>query len=184
VREMADALALDLVAKRLSAKKIVLTIGYDVANLTDPKISTQYTGDITTDRYGRRIPKHSHGTHSLASPTNSAKIITEAAVSLFDRIVNPILLQRRLTIVAAQVVPEGMLETSEEALQFDLFTDPAAQEEKRREEESTLARERRMQEAVLEIKQKYGKNALVKGMNLEEGATAISRNGQIGGHKA
>lgn len=174
--EMADALALDLVSKNLVTDQIVMTIGYDIAN-------KDYKGEITVDRYGRKIPKHAHGTQNLKMQTSSEKLIRTATLELFDRIVDKDLLVRRLYITAGKVVDES--EKKEPVPeQMDLFTDYAAEEKKRAEEKERLEKERKRQQAVLDIKNKYGKNAILKGMNLEEGATAKSRNGQIGGHKA
>ncbi len=174
--EMADALALDLVSKNLVTDQIVMTVGYDIAN-------KDYKGEITVDRYGRKIPKHAHGTQNLKMQTSSEKLIRAATLELFDRIVDEDLLVRRLYITAGKVVDES--EKKEPVPeQMDLFTDYAAEEKKRAEEKERLEKERKRQQAVLDIKNKYGKNAILKGMNLEEGATAKSRNGQIGGHKA
>ena len=182
VREMTDLLVLDLVDKGLVTDQIILTVGYDVESLTDPSI--HYTGPVTTDRYGRRIPKHAHGTQNLGRQTRSAKRITEAAMALFDRIVDPALLVRRLNIVAAHVVRGTEQAQAPAVEQLDLFTDYARLERQRAEEQARLEREDRIQQATLHIKKKFGKNALVKGMDLQEDATTIARNGQIGGHKA
>ena len=174
--EMADALALDLVSKNLVTDQIVMTVGYDIAN-------KDYKGDITIDRYGRKIPKHAHGTQNLKMQTSSEKLIRAATLELFDRIVDKALLVRRLYITAGKVADER--EKKEPAPeQMDLFTDYAEEEKKRAEEKERLEKERKRQQAVLDIKNKYGKNAILKGMNLEEGATAKDRNGRIGGHKA
>ena len=174
--EMADALALDLVSKNLVTDQIVMTVGYDIAN-------KDYKGEMTIDRYGRKIPKHAHGTQNLKMQTSSEKLIRTATLELFDRIVDKDLLVRRLYITAGKVVDES--EKKEPVPeQMDLFTDYAEEERKRAEEKERLEKERKRQQAVLDIKNKYGKNAILKGMNLEEGATAKSRNRQIGGHKA
>lgn len=184
VQEMADSMALALVEKRLVTDQIVLTVGYDIENLTDPVIRRSYRGPVTTDRYGRQIPAHAHGTNNLTLQTSSAKLLTEAAVSLFDRIINSGLLVRRLYLTANNLVSES--ETKQEFVgeQLDLFTDYAALEQQKKETEELLEREKKMQKAVLDIKKKFGKNAILKGMNLQEGATARERNKQIGGHKA
>ncbi len=185
VREMTDLMALSLVEKGLVTKQMVLTIGYDIENLTDPQRRKDYHGEITTDRYGRKIPKHAHGTENLDRYTSSARLLTEAVLKLYDRIMDPGLLARRVTVTAAHVLEESAArEAEQEPVQLNLFTDYEAQERQRREEEKALEREKRMQRAVLEIKKKYGKNAILKGMNLEEGATTTKRNRQIGGHKA
>ena len=172
VREMVDLLSLDLVDKRLLTNQLVLTVGYDIDN-------KQYRGEISTDRYGRKIPKHAHGTQNLPKMTASTKMLTEAAMTLYDRIVDPSLLIRRMYICAGHVLPETEVLGEPAMEQLDLFQDPASLEA----EEAALERERRMQEALLSIKRKYGKNAILKGMNLEEGATARERNGMTGGHK-
>lgn len=185
VREMTDLMALSLVEKGLVTKQMVLTIGYDIENLTDPERRKGYHGEVTTDRYGRKIPKHAHGTENLERYTASARLLTEAVLRLYDRIMDPGLLVRRVTVTAAHVLEESAVrEAAQEPVQLDLFTDYEALERQRREEEKALEREKRMQQAVLEIKKKYGKNAILKGMNLEEGATTTKRNRQIGGHKA
>lgn len=184
VREMVDLLVLDFVDKGLVTNQMVLTVGYDIENLTDPARRKHYKGPVTTDHYGRKIPKHAHGTVNLERITSSTRLITEAVVGLYDKIVDRELLVRRLNITANHVVPEGSVETTEYAEQLDLFTDYEALEKKRKEEEETLEREKKMQQAVLSIKKKFGKNAILRGMNFQEGATAKERNEQIGGHKA
>ena len=183
-REMADDLSLDLVDKGLVTDQIVLTVGYDIENLTDPERSRAYHGSVTVDRYGRRIPKHAHGTANLGGHTASSKAIVSAVAALYDRIVDPNLLVRRLYLSANHVVPETSLPRREASEQLDFFSDYASQENRRAEEAAAREREKRRQQAVLTIKKKYGKNAILKGMDLEEGATARDRNGQIGGHKA
>lgn len=183
-REMTDLLVLDLVEKGLVTDQMVLTVGYDRENLSDTHREKQYRGEVTTDRYGRKIPKHAHGTVNLDKLTSSEKRITKAVMELYDRIVDPTLLIRRLNITANHVVPEGSAEELEVVEQMDLFTDYAALEKQREEEKAELEREKRMQQAVLCIKKRFGKNAILKGMNLQEGATAKDRNEQIGGHKA
>ncbi len=184
VREMADDLSLDLVDKGLVTDQIVLTVGYDIENLTDPERSRAYQGPVTVDRYGRRIPKHAHGTVNLGGHTASSKAIVSAVAELYDRIVNSALLVRRLYLSANHIVPENSLPRHESTEQLDFFSDFASQEKRRAEEAAAREREKRRQQAVLAIKKKYGKNAILKGMDLEEGATARDRNGQIGGHKA
>jgi DNA polymerase V len=184
VREMADLLALDLVDKKLVTNQIVLTIGYDVENLTDPKISKKYRGAVTVDRYGRRVPKHAHGTANLADLTASARLITEATMELYDRIVNKALLVRRVTITANHVVDEAKAEKKTVSEQLDFFSDYQQSENERIANRQMLEKEKNIQRAVLDIKRKYGKNAVLKGMSLQEGATAAKRNKQIGGHNA
>jgi DNA polymerase V len=184
VREMADNLSLDLVDKRLVTNQLVLTIGYDIECLTNPNIRAKYTGEVVTDHYGRAIPKHSHGTINLAEHTSSSKLICEAVMSLFDRIVNPDLLVRRMTITSNRIVSEDTIVKKDCPIQLDLFTDYDEQQRIAQKEAEDRAKERRMQEALLSIKKRYGKNSVLKGINFAEGATAIERNQQIGGHKA
>ena len=185
LREMAELLALDLVDKKLVTDQIVVTVGYDIENLSDPSRRQRYHGAIVKDKYGRQIPKHAHGTENLSAHTSSTKQIMKAASNLFDRIVDANLLIRRLNIVAAHVIPESDAQRPGETFeQLDLFTDYAALQAERERNQAELERERRMQETMLTIKKRFGKNAILKGMNLEEGATAKDRNAQIGGHKA
>jgi DNA polymerase V len=184
VKEMTDLLTLDLVDKGLVTDQIVLTIGYDIENLTDPVRRRLYKGPVTTDHYGRQTPKHAHGTINIHKQTSSTQLIMQAVMELYDRIVDKNLLVRRITIVANRVVPEASLSKMETFEQLDLFTDYEVLRQKEAEEAASLEREKNMQKALLDIKKKYGKNAILKGMNLEEGATARDRNAQIGGHKA
>ncbi len=187
VREMIDLLVLDLVDKHLVTDQIALDIGYDIENLTNPTISRAYRGEVTTDQYGRQIPKHAHGGVRLKTPTSSTRLITDAAMELFDRIYNPILLSRRLTVTACNVMDEEEARRRRQNTggeQLDLFTDYEARKKQEEAEEAALKRERARQETILELRKKYGKNAILRGMNFEEGATTKDRNGQIGGHKA
>lgn len=185
LREMAELLSLDLVRKKLVTNQIVLTIGFDVENLTDPARCQLYTGPVVKDHYGRMIPKHAHGTERLETYTSSTKKIINVATTLFDIIVDANLLIRRINIVAGHVLPEDEAPNrSDDCEQLDMFTDYAAVQAQRQKEEDELNRERKVQEALLTIKKRFGKNAILKGMNLQEGATAKDRNEQIGGHKA
>ena len=184
VQEMADALALDLVERRLVTDQLVLTVGYDIENITNPALYADYRGEIVADRYGRKIPKHAHGTVNLKTRTSSSRKIMEAVMGLYDDIVNPKLLVRRITLVGNRLVEEARAEAEEQYEQLELFTDTGGQEEEKKQEELRLKKERSLQEAMLSVKKKYGKNAMLKGMNLQEGATAMERNSQIGGHKA
>ena len=184
VREMTDLLVLDLVEKELVTDQIVLTIGYDIENLTNTNISEKYSGEIVIDRYGRQIPKHAHGTQNLKKKTSSTSIILDAVTELYDRIINPDLLVRRINVVANKVVPENeaLLPSVDQQMSFLDILDENNEEiqaEKRAEE-----KEKKVQRTLIDIKKKHGKNAIVKGMNLEDGATAIERNKQVGGHKA
>lgn len=177
VQEMADLLVLDLVDHRLMTDQLTLTVGYDRENLTDPQRRLAYQGAVSTDAYGRAIPKHAHGTTHLEEYTSSTTEIVEAITRLFDRIVNPQLLIRRLNVTANRVLREDCLPT-QGFQQLSLFSDDGQQRKAQRK------RERQKQQAILSIKKKYGKNALLKGMNFRDGATTRERNGQIGGHKA
>lgn len=188
-REMTDLLVLDLVDKGLVTDQILLTVGYDVENLSDPTIRKKYRGPVTVDPYGRRIPKPAHGTANLGRYTSSTRVILKAMTELYRRIVHPDLLVRRITVVACHVVEEG--EAPKEATtavyeQMSMFDAAGEVEEPLVTDEARDARERerRLQKTVLEIKRKYGKNAILRGMNFEEGATGKDRNRQIGGHKA
>ena len=182
-REMADNLALDLVDKRLVTCQLVLTVGYDIENLSDPQRRRSYRGPVTTDRYGRKIPKHAVGTENFPY-TSLASDLLRAVTALYDRLVDPNLLVRRLSISANKLLDEASVPRGEETEQMDLFTDYAAKEQQAQADEAAHAKERKIQEAMLGIKKKYGKNAILKGMNLEEGATARERNETIGGHQA
>ena len=184
VREMTDLLVLDLVDKKLVTDQMVLTIGYDIENLADKKIRKGYKGEVTVDHYGRMVPKHAHGTANLNCQTSSTRLIMDAVMELYDRIVDPKLLIRRVTIVANHLVEETTVKDAPVFEQMDLFTDYAALEKEQEEENTRMEKERKLQEAMLSVKKKYGKNAMLKGMNLEEGAMTIERNNQIGGHKA
>ena len=186
VREMADGLVLDLVKKGLATDQMVLTVGYDIENLAKPEIRARYTGPVTTDFYGREVPKQAHGSVNLGSFTSSTRKIVAATLELYDRIMNPALLVRRMYVVCNHVKDEKEAVAAAEAVptQLDMFTDYgalAAQEEAQR---AARERERKQQKVVLEIKEKWGKNAILRGMNFSEGATARERNEQVGGHKA
>lgn len=184
VREMADALALDLCEKGLVSNQIVLTIGYDIENLTNESISSKYEGDVCLDYLGRRIPKHAHGTANIELYTSSSKLIMDAVVGLYDKIVNKDLLVRRVNIAATKIMYENEVSNTSEYEQMDLFTDYEEKQKKKQKLEEELVKEKKAQEAILRIKKKYGKNSVMKGMNLEEGSTMKDRNEQIGGHKA
>lgn len=179
VKEMTELLTLDLVQKNLVTSKLVLTIGYDIDNLKNAEISKQYFGDVTLDFYGRKVPKHAHGTINIDHKTSSTKIILQAMLDLYDEIINKKLLIRRIYVTAEDVVNEEDYKNIKSYEQMDLFVDYSEIERQRKKE----AMEKSLQKAVLNIKSKYGKNAILKGMNFIEGGTTISRNGQIGGHK-
>lgn len=184
VQEMTDLLVLELVEKGYVTDQLVLTVGYDIDNLTDPVILKKYHGEITTDRYGRRVPKHAHGTENLDEATSSTKRIMEGMLSLYDRIINPDLLIRRITVVAAHLQREQDVMQEETYEQMDLFTDYEQKNKEKQEKEEERRKEKQIQKAILNVQKKYGKNALIKGMSLQEGATTMERNRQIGGHKA
>ena len=169
VREMTDNLVLDLVSKKIVTDRMTLMIGYDIENLSDEARRKAYAGPVEKDWYGREVPKPSHGTIRLSRQTSSTELITEAVMQLFDRVVDKHLLVRRMNVVAENTVDESKAD-----ILPDLFDNHQEADEK----------ERRRQEAILAIKNKYGKNAILKGMNFEEGATARDRNRQVGGHKA
>lgn len=175
LKEMADLLSLELVSKRIVTDQIVLTVGYDIESL-----NKSYSGAVETDRYGRKIPKTAHSSENIGRYTSSTKLICETSMSLFDRIVDKNLLVRRMYIVANHIITEKDAEKESEYVQLDLFSDTKKQEA----EENELKKEKDMQRAILKIKSKYGKNSIIKGMNLKDGATALERNRQIGGHKA
>lgn len=178
VKEMTELLSLDLVKKNLVTNQIVLEIGYDIDNLTDPEIKGKYNGEVTTDRYGIKVPKHAHGTINIDHKTSSTKIIMEATLNLYERIINKDLLVRRLNITANNVT--NIADEKEKSYeQIDLFTNYEEVNKNRKKEADEL----RIQKAMIDIKQKYGKNAIVKGMNLQKEGTTIERNGQIGGHR-
>lgn len=184
VREMTELLVLDLVEKRLITDQIVLTVGYDIENLTNPKIKEHYKGEITTDHYGRKIPKHAHGTVNIGRLTSSTMLIMKSVMELYDKITDPKLLVRRINISANHIVSESEIAETKSYEQLDLFTDYEEIQKKRKQKEKKLKKERAIQEATIELRNRFGKNAILKGTNLHEGATTIDRNKQIGGHKA
>jgi len=186
VWEMTDNLVLDLVEKHLMTDQIVLTVGYDIENLTDAKRAEAYKGPVVIDRYGRAVPKSAHGSINLSKHTSSTGAIEDACMQLFDRIVDPTLLVRRMYVVANHVLREKDAVKTQDFLQMDLFSDYGLSQSDtpQPENKQSAEKERKMQEAMLSIKKKYGKNAILKGSNLQEGGTAMDRNRQIGGHKA
>ncbi len=184
--EMAEQLSLELAEKRLATRLISLTVGYDVDNLKDPERREKYDGEVKLDRYGRAVPKHAHGTEDLELFTASTRLISNAVTRLFERIADRHLLIRRLYLTAEGVVDEASAQEQpeDETEQLDLFTDYDARRAEREAQREILERERRLQQAILGVKNKFGKNAILKGTNFVEGATARERNGKIGGHKA
>ena len=183
VKEMTDLLVLDLVERHLVTNQLVLTIGYDIDNLIDSEISNLYKGEITTDKYGRKIPKHAHGTINLKEKTSSTKLIMEAIEELYDRIINKNLLIRRINVVANNVVSESEIDNLKQEEQISLFIDYEKQKQEKVKETQKRKNENNLQHTIIDLKKKYGKNAILKGMNLEKDGTTIERNAQIGGHK-
>ena len=181
IKEMAELLALDLVDKGLVTKQMVLTVGYDIENISK---DSSYQGEITIDNYGRKIPKHAHGTTNLPCYTSSTKIIVDEVLKLFSDITDKNLSVRRVNISANNVIDENLVKEDKEYIQLDLFTDYNNYDKKIKEEENELKKEKRLQKAMLSIRKKHGKNAIIKGNSLEEGATTLNRNNQIGGHRA
>ena len=178
VKEMTELLTLDLVSKNLVTNQMVLTIGYDIENLTDFNLKSLYKGEVTTDRYGRKVPKHAHGTINLDHKTSSTKIITKAVMELYERIMNKNLLARRIYVVANNVIDEETAKKEQLYEQINLFSDYKKKEEEKKNEKE----EKELQKAMIDIKNRYGKNAILKGMNLQEAGTTKDRNNQIGGH--
>jgi len=185
IQEMADALSLDLVSKRLVTDQLVLTVGYDTESLSRSDIRDSYNGSVAYDYYGRAVPKSSHGSINLSRKTSSGKMIVDAMTELCDRIVNPLLLVRRICVVANNVINENDVKLQKKsAVQLDLFADYEAIKKQEAEQNEELKKERRVQETLLDIKKKFGNNAILKGLDFSEGATTRERNNQIGGHKA
>lgn len=185
VKEMADSLALELLSRRLVGSHVYLAIGYDKDSLANPAIQAQYHGDISVDWYGRKVPKHAHGGMKLDAPTSSSRLITDAAMRIFDKVVNPALLVRRVNITIGNVVSEESLKDRQpDPVQLDLFTDYKKMNDEKEKQKAKLEKERKLQEASLKIKRAFGKNALLKGLNFADGATQRERNNQIGGHRA
>ena len=174
VKEMTELLSLDLVSKNLVTNQLVLTVGYDISN-----INSNYDGEITTDFYGRKVPKHAHGTINLDHHTASTKILVDKITELYERIINKKLLTRRINIATCNVVNKNKVKEQKIIKQLDLFSNEKIEEDIKEKEVDEL----KLQKAMLEIKNKYGKNAILKGMNLSEGGTTIDRNKQVGGHK-
>ncbi|MBR1913901.1 MAG: DNA methylase [Lachnospiraceae bacterium] len=187
IREMAEMLSYDLAVKHVLTDQIVLTVGYDIENLSDPVISKKYSGEVVTDHYGRAVPKHAHGTYNLTGYTSSTESVIDAALRIYDREVDKGLLIRRVYVVANNIIDEDKAVVREDSghyEQMDLFTDYGARDEEKRAADEKTEKEKRIQSAMIGIKQKYGKNAILRGTSLQDGATAKDRNRQIGGHKA
>lgn len=177
LKEMAEALALDMLDKRLLTEQITLCVGYDVANAS-------YQGETSVDRYGRVVPRHAQGTEHIATPTSSVRLITEATLRLFRRIIDPALLVRRITLTACNLISETQMAAKPTAVELDLFSDTEATLQQMAQEKEAIDKERRLMEATLALKKRFGKNSLLRGTSFEEGATARERNSQIGGHRA
>lgn len=182
VLEMADNVSLELIDKQLLTNQLVLTVGYDVESLTNPEIRAKYHGRITSDHYGRQVPVHAHGTINIEHPTASTAILTAKVAELYDRIINPDLLVRRLTLALNNLVAETDVHEDRQPVQLELFTDYEEIKRRKEAEAAELSKERRRQKAILKIKKMYGKNAILKGLNYADGATQRDRNRQIGGH--
>ena len=185
VREMTETLSSDLVEKHLMTDRMVLTVGYDIQNLQGTS-GKRYRGEVKRDRYGRLIPKHAHGTVRMDGYTSSGREMMEKMLELYDRIADPALPVRRVTLSAERLQTEQALEKDEQDQfeQLDLFTDYQELEQQKEQEKIQREKEKRLQEATLVIKKRYGKNAILKGTNYQEGATMRERNQQIGGHRA
>lgn len=184
ILEMADSVSFDLIEQRLVTDQIVLTIGYDVESLSNPSIRSKYNGRIKKDFYGRNVPVHSHGTINIEQPTSSSKILIEKVAELFDRIVNPDLLIRRLNLSLNHLIDEGKVDRNKYAVQLDLFSDYEEIDRQQKNEKKILVKERQGQEALIYLRKKFGKNVVLRGLSFADGATQKSRNQQIGGHKA
>ncbi|MCR4740739.1 MAG: DNA methylase [Lachnospiraceae bacterium] len=184
IREMTDNLVLDLVKKDLVTDQMVINVGYDIDNLKDPEIMNNYRGEVSPDYYGRMVPKPVHGSINLKCHTSSTRIIMEAVTKLFEDITDEHLFIRRMSVCANHVIRSSEMKEKEDYEQLELFVDYEEKAKEDRKEKEALEREKRMQKAILKLKDKYGKNAVLRGMDLEEGATKIERNSQVGGHKA
>ena len=190
LKEMTEALVLDMVDKGFVTDQIVLTVAYDIENLTDPVRRAFYKGEIKTDAYGRKIPKSAHGTENFREMTSSTSVIMDGMMRLYKRITDDKLLIRKLSISVNNLVEEKYAKPKEEFKQLSLFDDFSftsyCEENKKASKDDKIAREKekKMQKLMIDVKKKYGKNAILKGMSLQEGATAKDRNNQIGGHKA
>ena len=184
IKEMAEMIALDLFQKRMVCDQIALTVGYDQKNLTDEDLSLNYHGEISSDFYGRKVPKAAHGTIHIKQKTASIKLIKEAALNLYSQIVDSNLLIKRINIAALDPKEEKDSADWERFNQIDIFTDITQLQDEEKKEQDYLKKEKKVQEAILKIKGKYGKNSILKGMDLEEAATTRERNQQIGGHRS
>ena len=178
IREMTDGLILELVEKGLVTDQMVLTVGYDTSSLT-----SEYSGPVDTDWYGRKIPKQAHGSKNLGNPSSSTRLIMEKMLELYDEIVDRKLLVRRMYVVANHIVPAASVPKEPAFEQLDLFTDYEQAAQQKEEERASLEKEKKLQQAMLAIKKKHGKNAILHGTSYQEAATGRERNAQIGGHR-
>lgn len=184
IKEMAEAISLDLVSKKYITDQLVLHIDYDIECLTNPEYSKYYNGEIVTDRYGRSVPKPAHGTHRLKRKTSSTKLITEGFLKLYDVIIDKKMLIKKINMYVANLSSELEIKETHEIKQFDLFTDYEEIERKEKAEKEALEKEHKVQETLINLRSRFGKNAILKGINIKSESTAIERNNQIGGHKA
>lgn len=184
VREMVENLVLGLVAKELLTDQIVLQVGYDIENINDSSRRSAYKGEVVTDRYGRKIPKQARGTANIGKHSSSTSLITEKVLALYQQIMDPTLLIRRLTLSANHILHEDEITQEPVIRQLSLFDDVEAMELQEAEEKKCEEKERNMQKMMIEIKSRFGSNAILKGTNLQDSATARERNKTIGGHKA
>ena len=184
VLEMADQLSLDLVEKGLVTDQLNLYVGYDANTFKNSKEHKAFDGEIKKDRYGRDVPKHAGGTINLNLKTSASSIITDAFLKEYDKAVDENLFIRRLSVTSCRLMTEEDAKKEDEYVQLDLFTDFEEEQKRKEELKERLSREKSLQKATLEIKKKYGKNAIVKGTSFRGEATARERNRQIGGHNA
>ena len=180
---MANEIVLDMVQKHFVTDMLVLTVEYDVENLKNAEFSKNYNGEIKEDRYGRKVPKPEHGTFRLDKKTFSTRIISEGFVYLYDEIINRNLLIRKIYLTVGNLTDEKELKQENQYEQVNLFTNYGKLAEKEKEEKVKLEKEKKIQNTIIDLKNRFGKNAIIKGMDLEEDATTIQRNGQIGGHQ-
>ena len=183
IKEMADLLVLEMISKEYETDMLVLTIEYDAENLQNPNYKKFCRGEIKEDRYGREVPKPAHGTFRLDKKTFSTRIISEGFVYLYDEIINRNLLIRKIYLTVGNLTDEKELKQENQYEQVNLFTNYGKLAEKEKEEKVKLEKEKKIQSTIIDLKNRFGKNAIIKGMDLEEDATTIQRNGQIGGHQ-
>ncbi len=184
VREMTDDLALSLVAKNLVCDQAVLSVHYDAQNLSDPDRSEKYQGIVTTDHYGRQAPKSAHGSENIGRFTSSGLLLTDAMMKIYERITDKNLLIRHIYVIFNHVFPKDQVPMKHKEEQLDLFTDYAEISERESIVQAKLDRENKLQQSILDLQKKFGKNVVLKGMNLQDNAKQKDRNQQIGGHKS